>query len=65
MSKTFHDVKQKKKGIGWDGKTLKQMRREIDELSKKTGYYAGLKTLPLKNQTPFDSKKSIQNCAAA
>lgn len=36
------DVEQKQKAIGWDGKTLKQMRREIDEVSKETGYYAGL-----------------------
>lgn len=48
MSKTFDDLKQKKKAIGWDGKTLKQMRKEMDEISKETGHYAGLTTLPFK-----------------
>jgi acetone carboxylase alpha subunit len=43
--------------IGWNGKTLKEMRREIDELTKKTGYYAGLKDLPLKESEPIRFEK--------
>jgi acetone carboxylase alpha subunit len=34
------------------GKTLKQLKREIEELTKKTGHYAGLKELELKNKEP-------------
>lgn len=48
---------QTKKPIGWDGKTLKQMRREITEISKKTGHYAGLTTLPLKESDPIRFEK--------
>ena len=28
--------------IGWEGKTLKQMRQDMDEVSRSTGHYAGL-----------------------
>jgi acetone carboxylase, alpha subunit len=45
------------KNIGWGGKTLKQMRKEIDELSRKTGHYAGLKKLPLKETDPIRYEK--------
>jgi acetone carboxylase, alpha subunit len=45
------------KNIGWGGKTLKQMRAEIDELSRKTGHYAGLKKLPLKESDPIRYEK--------
>lgn len=43
--------------IGWDGKTLKEMRKEIDEVSKETGYYAGLTNLPLKESNPIRFEK--------
>lgn len=46
-----------RKNIGWDGKTLQQMRREIDDLSRETGYYAGLRTLPLKESDPIRYEK--------
>jgi acetone carboxylase, alpha subunit len=46
-----------RKNIGWDGKTLKQMREEIDELSRTTGHYAGLKNLPLKEKEPIRYEK--------
>ncbi|WP_416829344.1 hydantoinase B/oxoprolinase family protein [Ectobacillus polymachus] len=46
-----------RKTIGWDGKTLKQMRNEIDEVSSKTGNYAGLQTLPLKETDPIRYEK--------
>jgi acetone carboxylase, alpha subunit len=45
------------KNIGWGGKTLKQMREEIDELSRTTGHYAGLKKLPLKESDPIRYEK--------
>jgi acetone carboxylase, alpha subunit len=45
------------KNIGWGGKTLKQMRAEIDELSRTTGHYAGLKKLPLKESDPIRYEK--------
>ena len=50
MAKTLTDIQNKKNGIGWDGKTLKEMRKEIDEISKETGNYAGLKSLPFKGK---------------
>lgn len=43
--------------IGWDGKTLKQMREEIDKISAETGHYAGLKELPLKESDPIRFEK--------
>jgi acetone carboxylase alpha subunit len=43
--------------IGWDGKTLKEMRHEIDELSRETGYYAGLRDLPFKESDPIRFEK--------
>lgn len=46
-----------RKTIGWDGKTLKQMRNEIDEVSRNTGNYAGLQTLPLKETDPIRYEK--------
>ncbi|MBA2872580.1 acetone carboxylase alpha subunit [Anoxybacillus calidus] len=46
-----------RKNIGWDGKTLKQMREEIDQLSRTTGHYAGLKKLPLKETEPIRYEK--------
>lgn len=46
-----------RKPIGWNGKTLKQMRQEITELSKKTGHYAGLTSLPLKESDPIRFEK--------
>lgn len=48
---------QSQKNIGWHGKTLKQMRKEIDEISRETGHYAGLKTLPLKESYPIRYEK--------
>lgn len=46
-----------KTAIGWNGKTLKQMRKEMDEISRTTGHYAGLKTLPLKETKPIRYEK--------
>jgi len=42
-----------KKGIGWDGKTLKEMLKERDELTKKTGHYYGITKLTLKEEDPI------------
>jgi acetone carboxylase alpha subunit len=50
-------AKKQRKTIGWDGKTLKEMRQEIDEISRTTGHYAGLKTLPLKESDPIRYEK--------
>lgn len=47
----------KRKTIGWDGKSLKQMRQEMDEISRATGHYAGLKTLPFKESNPIRYEK--------
>lgn len=58
MAKTIDDIQTEKKApIGWDGKTLKEMRAEVDRLSKETGYYAGLKELPLKESDPIRFEK--------
>ena len=48
---------QSKAPIGWDGKTLKEMRQEIDDISKETGHYAGLRSLPLKESDPIRFEK--------
>lgn len=46
-----------KTGIGWDGQTLKQMREEMDEISRSTGHYAGLESLPFKESNPIQYEK--------
>ncbi|EZP78123.1 hydantoinase B/oxoprolinase [Parageobacillus genomosp. 1] len=56
MAMNVKEVK-KRKTIGWDGKTLKEMREEIDRLSQLTGHYAGLKELPLKESDPIRYEK--------
>ena len=48
---------QSQNNIGWDGKTLKEMRKEVDDLSSATGHYAGLRTLPLKETNPIRYEK--------
>lgn len=48
---------QNRKNIGWDGKTLKEMRREMDEISRESSHYAGLRTLPLKETDPIRYEK--------
>ena len=48
---------QSQRNIGWDGKTLKEMRQEVDVLSQSTGHYAGLRTLPLKETDPIRYEK--------
>ena len=57
MSVEQQDVKLKKNAIGWDGKTLKEMREEVDELTRKTGHYAGIKKLELKESDPIAYEK--------
>ena len=57
LAKTLSDLQQTKQPIGWDGKTLKQMRKEMDEVSRETGHYAGLKTLPFKESDPIRFEK--------
>jgi acetone carboxylase alpha subunit len=49
--------RQYQRAIGWNGKTLKQMRQEIDEITRETGYYAGLKELPFKQSDPIRFEK--------
>ncbi|OAT73289.1 hydantoinase B/oxoprolinase family protein [Parageobacillus thermoglucosidasius] len=56
MAMNIKEVK-KRKTIGWNGKTLKEMREEIDRLSQLTGHYAGLKELPLKESDPIRYEK--------
>jgi len=48
---------QTQKPIGWDGKTLKQMRHEMTQISKETGHYAGLTSLSLKESDPIRFEK--------
>lgn len=50
-------VRQTRRPIGENGKTLRQMREEIDRLTQETGHYAGLKTLPLKESDPIRYEK--------
>ncbi|MBS7251969.1 MAG: hypothetical protein KIH08_15460, partial [Candidatus Freyarchaeota archaeon] len=39
--------------IGWNGKTLKEMLKESEELFQKTGRYYGLEKLEYKEQNPL------------
>lgn len=41
------------KGIGWNGKTLKEMLEESERLFAETGRYAGLESLELKDKDPI------------
>lgn len=50
-------TQQYRRAIGWNGKTLKEMREEIDQVTKETGHYAGLKELVLKEQDPIRFEK--------
>ena len=50
-------TQQYRRTIGWDGKTLKEMRAEIDQITQETGHYAGLKELVLKEQDPIRFEK--------
>ncbi|MGA8943945.1 MAG: hydantoinase B/oxoprolinase family protein [Thermoactinomyces sp.] len=54
---TSEKKESRRKPIGWDGKTLKQMRQEMDEISRSTGYYAGLDRLPFKESDPIRFEK--------
>jgi acetone carboxylase alpha subunit len=47
------EKKKAKKGIGWGGKTLKEMLAEKEQLYRETGYYYGLKELPLMKEDPL------------
>ncbi len=40
-------------GIGWGNKTLKQLLEEKEKVYKDTGYYYGLKDLPLSKADPM------------
>lgn len=46
-----------KSPIGWDGKTLKEMRAEIDQVSKETGHYAGITEMEFKEKDPIRFEK--------
>ncbi|GMA48817.1 hypothetical protein GCM10025857_01740 [Alicyclobacillus contaminans] len=48
---------QYRKAIGWNGKTLKEMREETDALTKETGHYAGLVNLSFKESDPIRYEK--------
>ncbi len=50
-------TQQYRRAIGWNGKTLKEMRAEIDQITQETGHYAGLKELVLKEQDPIRFEK--------
>ncbi|MEI3613941.1 hydantoinase B/oxoprolinase family protein [Pseudogracilibacillus sp. SO30301A] len=54
----MEDVRTKEKApIGWDGKTLKEMRAEMTKVSNETGHYAGLKELTFKESDPIRFEK--------
>ncbi len=58
MAKAIDSVLPKtQKPIGWDGKSLKQMRHDMTEISRETGHYAGLTSLPLKESDPIKFEK--------
>ncbi|MBD8005031.1 hydantoinase B/oxoprolinase family protein [Bacillus norwichensis] len=58
MAKAIGSVLPKtQKPIGWGGKSLKQMRHDMTEISKETGHYAGLTSLPLKESDPIKFEK--------
>jgi acetone carboxylase, alpha subunit len=44
-------------GIGWNGKSLKDMREEVSQLSMTTGHYAGLNELTFKESEPIRYEK--------
>lgn len=50
--------------LGWNGKTLKEMRREIDVVTEATGHYAGLKELALKESDPIRYEKMFAKLRA-
>jgi len=56
LSKTFQN-KEYQEPLGWEGKTLKEMRQDMTNISKETGHYAGLKELPLKDKDPIRFEK--------
>lgn len=41
------------KGIGWDGKALREMLEESEKLYRETGHYCGLKELELATKDPL------------
>lgn len=51
------DLATVQKGIGWDGKTLKEMREEVDRLTRETGHYAGISQLEFKKEDPIAYEK--------
>ncbi len=52
---------EKRKPIGWDGKTLKDMIQESEQLFKETGRYYGVDKLELRDKDPFryEDRKSV------
>lgn len=46
-----------RKNIGWNGKTVREMLGESEELFKKTGHYYGLEKLKLKEEEPIRYEK--------
>lgn len=58
MAKVIDELHiEEKAPIGWEGKTLKEMRNEMDKVSKETGHYAGLTELPFKESDPIRFEK--------
>jgi N-methylhydantoinase B/oxoprolinase/acetone carboxylase alpha subunit len=44
---------EERKGLGEDGKTLRQMLEESEQIYKKTGFYGGITDLQLRHQDPL------------
>jgi len=55
----------KRKPIGWNGKTLKDMIQESEQLFKETGRYYGIDKLELKEKDPFRYERAYARLRGA
>ena len=55
----------KRKPIGWDGKTLREMTQASEQLFKETGRYYGIDRLELKDRDPFRYERAYARLRGA
>jgi len=55
----------KRKPIGWDGKTLREMTQESEQLFRETGRYYGTDKLELKDEDPFRYERAYARLRGA
>jgi N-methylhydantoinase B/acetone carboxylase alpha subunit len=55
----------KRKPIGWDGKTLREMTQESEQLFKETGRYYGTDKLELRDEDPFRYERAYARLRGA